>query len=187
MAPRGYQHFAGTAGGVEHVGVEAQLDRLLHRHGLGPRHLGEGLDHVVRIARVERDVHPVSRRALELRDAGRGGARLDGQQADIGPLGTRVVEQFGGAHGGAPCTRRHDAAAIVCKEDRVDQLRFAARKFGNKRHHDLVAANLLLQALQPLLDGCVHEFVRGHPLGQPLELLGELTPPGTMLVELFVE
>jgi hypothetical protein len=41
--------------------------------------------------------------------------------------------------------------------------------------------------VQPFLHGSVHELVRRHPLGQPLELLGELTPPDAMLVELFVE
>ncbi|MDH4417604.1 MAG: hypothetical protein QE485_10300 [Acidovorax sp.] len=41
--------------------------------------------------------------------------------------------------------------------------------------------------MQSLLHSSIHQIMRGHPLGQPLELLGELSPPGTMLVELFVE
>ena len=34
---------------------------------------------------------------------------------------------------------------------------------------------------------CIHQVVRGHPIGQPLELLGELPSPDAMLVKLFVE
>jgi len=37
------------------------------------------------------------------------------------------------------------------------------------------------------LHSCVHEVMRGHPIGQPLELLGELPSPDAMLVKLFVE
>ncbi|MNY46815.1 hypothetical protein D3C86_1820330 [compost metagenome] len=99
----------------------------------------------------------------------------------------RVIAQFGRTHGGPPGTRGHDAAPIVGEEDRIDQFRLATGKLCDKCHHDFVTANLFLQALQPLLHRRIHEFVRRHPLGQTLELLGELAPPDAMLVELFVE
>ena len=49
------------------------------------------------------------------------------------------------------------------------------------------ASALGFEAIQPLLNCSVHEFVVRHPLGQTVNLVGELTPPHAVLVELLVE
>ena len=113
-------------------------------------------------------------------------ARFDRQQAQAGrDLG--VVAQLGGAHGGAPGAGRHDAALVAREEDGVDQLRLAARKLGDEGDHHLVGAHLRLQATQAFLDGAIQQVVVLQPFGQQLQAQGELAPPGTVLVELFVE
>jgi len=70
MAPGRHQHLLGAFGALQRLGLEAQFYRLLDRHGLGAGDLGEGLEHALRVVRVQRDVQPVPRCALELRDAG---------------------------------------------------------------------------------------------------------------------
>ena len=79
VAPGRHQHVAGCVGSLQIVWVETQADGFLHRHAPAGRHLGEGLGHVVRIAGIQRNVHPMARRALELRDAGLGDPRFDRQ------------------------------------------------------------------------------------------------------------
>ena len=98
-----------------------------------------------------------------------------------------VVAQFGGAHGGTPGAGRHDAPPIFRKKDGIDQLGFATRELCHKGHHDLVAAHLILQALQTLLDGGIHQILARQPLRQLLELLRKSTPPRTMLAKLLVK
>ena len=46
-------------------------------------------------------------------------ARLDRKQAQAGRM-CGVIAQLGRAHRRAPCARRHDAATVAGKEDRVD-------------------------------------------------------------------
>jgi len=101
VTPGRDQYGIATAAVFQAGRVEAQLNRLFHRHGLGQRDLGEGFGHALRVVRVEWEIEPESRCALELRDAGVFQARLDGQQADVGAFRTRIEQQFGGAHGGA--------------------------------------------------------------------------------------
>ena len=126
MAPGRYQHFAGFIGAFQHVRVKAQGNRLFDRHGFGAGDLDKGLNHVIRVAEVQRDIHPVPRNPFELRHAGLGHAGLDGQQADIGALRTWVEEQLGRAHGGAPSLGRQHALAVGGEEQAVDQLGLAA-------------------------------------------------------------
>ena len=111
---------------------------------------------------------------------------IDGQQTQAGPQ-SGVIAQLGGAHGGTPGAGRHDAAAITGKENSVDQLGFAARKLGNKSHHDFVGADLVFKALETLLHSSVHQLVGVQPLGQTLQLLGKRTPPSAVQFKLIVE
>ena len=113
-------------------------------------------------------------------------ARFNGKKAQA-MRNLRVVAQLGGAHGGAPRTGRHDAPAVVGKEDGVDQLGLAARELGHEGHHDAVGTQLPFEPLQTFLDGGIHEIVRRHPLAQLLELPGEFAPPDAVLLELLVE
>jgi hypothetical protein len=68
------------------------------------------------------------------------GAGFDRQQADAGFPGG-VVQQLGRAHGGAAGGGGQDALAVVGEEDRVDQLGFTAREFGDEGHRQAVVAH----------------------------------------------
>ena len=78
MAPGRHQYLSRFAGRFQAVGVEAQLDGLLHRHGFAACDLGKGLGHVGRIAAVQGNIHPIARDAFELRNVGGAAACLDG-------------------------------------------------------------------------------------------------------------
>ena len=190
VAPHGHLHQALR---IRHwilvgqvVMPEPQRAGVLHADLAHFRDFFQGFGDLVRITDVQGDFLPAVGLDAPLRQALRLQPGFDGQQPKArGNAG--LVSQLGGAHGGAPGTRGHDPAPIVGEEDGVDQLRFAAGELGDERHHDLVAADLLLEPVQALLHGGVHEVVRGHPVGQPLELLGELPPPDAVLVELLVE
>ncbi len=187
MAPGRHQHLAGLAGRLQHVRQEAELDRLLHRHRLGLGHLGEGQGHVVRVARVERDIYPVPRDALELRHAGVGHARLDGQQADVGTLRARVEEQLGGAHGGAPGVRWQHALAVLGEEQAVDQLGLAAGELADEGQGDVVGAQQLEGALQAGVHGVRAEPVVRQPAAIARDLAHQLALPGDVGIYLLAE
>lgn len=190
VAPHRHVHHAAR---VDHrvvvwriVVPEAQGPRLVDRHAAHLGHLGQGLGHLLRVIDVESNLVPLVLLEAPLGQSLRLQAGLDGQQAKARRR-TLLVRQLGRAHGGAARARRHDAAAVVRKEDRVDQLGLAARELRDKRHHHLVAADLLFQALQAFLDGRIHQLVRTHPVRQLLELLRKRALPGAVLIELFVE
>ncbi|MCY1351268.1 hypothetical protein D9M69_375300 [compost metagenome] len=187
VAPGRHQHQAGLAGAFQGVRVEAELDRLFDRHRLGLRHLGEGLDHVGRVAEVQGDVHPVPGNALELRDAGLGQARLDRQQADVGAFRARVEEQFGGAHGGAPGLRGQHALAVGGEEQAVDQLGLAARELADEGQGDVVGAQQAQGGVQARLDALGAQSVLHQPAAIAGDLAHQLAFPGHVGPDLLTE
>src|SRR5206468_1319831 len=88
---------------------------------------------------------------------------------------------------GAPRARGHDATAVACKEDRVDQFGFAARELGNERDHDLAGSQLCLGVPQPLCNALIQQLVLVQPAGEPLEAVREIASPSAMLVELLIK
>jgi hypothetical protein len=146
----------------------------------------EGLASCAGIVDVEVDAVPLLGHHAPFHQRLRLQARFDGEQAQAG-RDFGVVAQLGGAHRGAPGAGRHDAALVAGEEDRVDQLRLAARELGDEGHHDLVGAHLAFEPAQPLLDGAIEQVVVLQPFGQQLQAQGELAPPGAVLVELLVE
>ena len=187
MAPGRHQHDARLAGAFQHVRVEAQLNGLLHRHRLGLGHLGKGLDHVVRVAEVQGDIHPVPGNTLELRHAGFGRAGLDRQQTDIGVFRARVEKQLGGAHGGAPGLGRQHALAVFGEEQAVDQLGLAARILADKGQGDVVGAQQFEGALQLGLNGVGIEAVVDQPAAIAGDLAHQFALPGHVGGDLLTE
>ncbi len=142
--------------------VEPVLARKRHRDALGLRHLRERFGHPIRRRHVERDRHPFVRVVLELGDRSVAGPGLDRQQADR-RLPRRVVEELGRTHRRAAGGRGQQALPEIGKEDRVDQLRFAAGKLGDEGDDQLV----LVQPLEQALDGEVGLAIGQFLLGQP--------------------
>ena len=103
--------------------------------------------HPVRRGEVERERHPLVGVVLEFGDRRLVEPRFDRQQPDR-RRPRRVVQELGRAHRRAARRRRQQPLAEVGEEDRVDQLRLAARELGDERDDELV----LLQALEQLLD-----------------------------------
>ena len=132
VAPHGNFHlavFVQHGGSVRVVGVvQAVARRFFHADFFRQADLADGFLHVAARIDVQGQDGPGGGQVAVV--AGRQvlRARLDGQQADRWRPGG-VVQQLGGAHGGAARARGQDALAIAGKEDGVDQLGFAARKF----------------------------------------------------------
>ena len=187
MAPGRHQYLATFAGAFEHVRVEAELDRLFHRHGFGFGHLAESQRHVGRVAGIQRDVHPVPRDAFELCDAGRGRARLDRQQANVGAFRARVEEQLGGAHGGPPGMRRQHALAVFGEEQAVDQLGLAARELADEGQGDVIGTQDLQRAFEFGLNGLGVEPIVFQPAAITRDLAHQFAFPGDVGVNLLAE
>ena len=152
-------------------------------------HFGDLLERIRQLGGVvhlQIDLKPFFRHQAPLDQSLRLQPRLDGQQAQARHH-VGVIAQFGRTHGGPPGACRHDAAAITGKENGIDQLGLSARELRNECHHDLVGAQLCLQLAHPVFDRRVEQALLFQPLGQQFEAQGEFTPPGAMLVKLFVE
>jgi hypothetical protein len=165
---------------------EAQRARLVLRDPAHLGHLGHGLGQPLGIADVDRDLGPARGLVAPVGERMRLQAGFDRQQAQLGRQ-RGVVAELGRTHGGAAGARRHDAPPVAGEEDRVDQLRLAARELGHEGHHDLAGADLRFEPAQPLGHRLVEQLVLGQPAGQPLQAVGEVAPPRTVLVELLVE
>ena len=96
---------------------------------------------------IERERLPLVGVVLELGDGRVLGAGLDRQEADR-RRARGVVQQLGRAHRRAARRRRQKARAEVGEEDRVDELRLAARELGDERDDELV----LMEPLDELRD-----------------------------------
>jgi hypothetical protein len=62
-----------------------------------------------------------------------------------------------------PAAGRHDALAVVGEEDRVDQLRFTAREFGDEGHRQAVVAQPRQRAFDALFGGAVQQGIAAGP------------------------
>ena len=156
------------------------------RHAPDLGHLVHGLRELLGVFDVDRDLGPVLGLVAPMRQRMRLEAGFDGQQAQAGRNGG-VVAQLGRAHRRAACAGRHDAAAVAGEEDRVDQLRLAARELGDEGDHDLAGAHLRLEVAQALGHALVQQLVLIQPARQPFEAVREVASPGAMLVELLIE
>jgi hypothetical protein len=165
---------------------EAPGPRQFHRDLAHLGHLGQRVGDLLGIVHIQRQLQPGLGARTPLAQALQRLAGIDGQQAQAG-LQLRLPAQFGRAHGRAPCAGRHQAAAVVGEENGVDQFGLAARELGHEGHHDLVAAHLGLQPLQPLLHRDVQQFLGLQPYAQRMQLLRKAPAPCAVLVELLVE
>ena len=150
------------------IGQRILIDQIVMPEPQGPcgieadrphvRDLFQRLCNLVRVPYIERDFHPPIRLQSPFGQALCLQTGLDGEQAKAWRhLG--VIPEFCGAHRGSPGACGHDAAAVVCKKNGVDQLGFAPRKLCNKRHHHFVASHLRFQTLQTLLHACIHQLM----------------------------
>ena len=108
--------------------------------------------------------------------------RLDRQQQERGRLVAAPAE-LDRAHRRAARRRRQDAPAGVGEEDRVDQLRLAARELGDEGDDELLAAEPLAQRGDLLGRLAVREVVLGEEARERLEPFAELGAPATEGVE----
>jgi hypothetical protein len=83
---------------------------------------------------------------------------VDRQQRQAGGL-VGVVAQLDRAHRRAAGGGGQDAAARVGEEDRVDQLRLAARELGDEGDDQLLARKPLAQRLEQVAGGLVEQVV----------------------------
>ena len=129
------------------LGEQPVLARERDRNALDLRDARERFRHPVRRGEIERERHPLVRVVLEFGDRRFVEPRLDRQQPDR-RRPRRIVQKLGRAHRRAAGRRRQQPLAEIGEEDRVDQLRLAARELRDECDDELV----LLQPLQQLLD-----------------------------------
>lgn len=190
MAP--HRHFD-PAVGIDH-GVVGSLVVMPKAPGPGLidgdlahlRHLGQRVGYLLRIGDIQRLLHPGVGTHAPLAEALRRLSGIDGQQTQTRRQ-LRLPAQLRRTHGGAACTGRHQPAAVMGKEDSVDQLGFAARELGHEGNHDLVGAHLLFQSLQALLHRGVQQILGHQPFTQLLQLGGKTPSPCAILTKLLVE
>ena len=103
---------------------------------------------LVRRGEIERHAHPLVGVVPELGDPGTLQPGLDRQQPDR--RRQRGIEgELGRAHRRAPRGRRQQPLAEIGEEDRVDELRLAARELRDERDDQLVLAKALLHVAEP--------------------------------------
>ena len=134
-------------------------------HALHLRHARQSFRHARCRREIEGKRRPLVGVILELGHRRIAGACLDRQQTDRRRQ-SRVVQQFGWAHRRAPGGRRQEPLSEVGEENRVDQLRLAARKLGDERDDELVLMESILQLLDLEVDLRVGEILLPQPLMQ---------------------
>ena len=75
-----------------------------------------------------------------------------------------VVQQLGGAHGGAPGAGGQQALLVVGEENGVDQFRLAARKLRDEGDIELVFRQPVEQVLQAQINLAVVQFLFVEPV-----------------------
>ena len=125
MAPHGHFH---PAIGIHHgvigfivVMPEAQRSSLIDGDLAHLGHLEQRVCNLLRIANIQRVLHPCIAAHTPLTQTLGRLTRVNGQKAQAGHQ-LSLPAQLCRAHGGAACARRHEAAAVVGKENSVDQL-----------------------------------------------------------------
>ena len=147
VTPGRYQYVAGVAAVVlQHVLVEPELAGLLGRYALGAGYLGQHFAHYFGVVLVQVVPDPVLRLLAQLLQGEFAGAGFDRQQQQVILVGAAVVEQLGGAHGGAARLGRQHALAIAGEEQGIDQLGLATGVFPGKGNGQLIF-NEQLQAI----------------------------------------
>ncbi len=142
--------------------IETERPCERDRHLLYLRDPRESRAQLAGVREIERKRHPFVGVAAEFADRRVLQSRLDRQQSDRRRLGG-VEEKFGGAHRRAARRRGQQARAEVGKEDRVDELRFAAGELGDERDDELVLAQPLEQLPDPEIDLRVGEILFAQP------------------------
>jgi hypothetical protein len=149
---------------------------LLLAHPLGARDLEQRLRELIRVAHVELEPAPGTRLRAHLGEREPLEARLDRQQQQRCRLVAAPAE-LDRAHRRAAGRRREDAAAGVGEEDRVDQLRLAARELGDERDDELLVAEPLAQRADLLRGLAVRQVVLGKEACQVLEAFAQRCAP----------
>ena len=159
---------------------EAQGQRFVLADPAGAHHFGQRLRQLVGRADVELDAGPGARLRAQLAERQPFEPAHDGQQRQ-GRRFFGVVGEFHRAHRRAPRRGRQHAAAGVGKEDRVDQLRLAARELGDERDDQLFAGEPPRQRLQRFVRRTVGQLVFAEivrELRQPLRQCGSPAAQG---------
>jgi hypothetical protein len=95
-----------------------------------------------------------------------------GSRASDGGL-LAVPAELDRAHRRPPGRRGQDAAAGVGEEDRVDQLRLAARELGDERDDELLVAEALAQRGDLVAGGALRQVVLAEEAGQRVDAQGQ--------------
>ena len=165
---------------------EAERARLLLGDPFGSRHLLQRLRELVGVADVEREAAPGARLGAHLAERKALETGLDRQQQQRRRLVAAPAE-LDRAHRRAARSGGQDAAAGVGEEDRVDQLRLAARELGDEGDDELFVTKSLAQGGDLLGGLAVGEVVlvekarerlrpfaqRGAPAAEGVETGGE--------------
>ena len=166
--------------------VQAHLGGLLGRHQDRLAHRIESLTQRGDVRHVDRDEAPVLVLMTQLGQRHRQQARVDRQQADA-HRHRRIIEQLGRAHRRAPGRRGHDALAILRKEDRVDQLRLAARELGHECHLQLGFVQPFDDLRQPGMQPCISQIRLGQPVTIALDGRLQRSPPAAIRLDLLTD
>jgi hypothetical protein len=118
--------------------------RLLLGDPFGSRHLLKRLCKLAGVTDVEREAAPGARLGAHLAEGQALETGLDRQQQQRRRLVAAPAE-LDRAHRRAARSRRQDAPAGVGEEDRVDQLRLAARELGDEGDDELFVTKSLAQ------------------------------------------
>ena len=149
---------------------------------LGARHLLQRLGELVGVADVEREAAPGARLGAHLAEREAFETGLDRQQQQRRRLVAAPAE-LDRAHRRAARRRRQDAAAGVGEEDRVDQLRLAARELGDEGDDELFVTKSLAQGGDLLGGLAVGEVVLVEKARQRLGPLAQRGAPAAEGVE----
>ena len=137
---------------------------------------------LVGVADVEREAAPGARLGAHLAEREALEAGLDRQQQQRRRLVAAPAE-LDRAHRRAARRRRQDAAAGVGEEDRVDQLRLAARELGDEGDDELFVTKSLAQGGDLLGGLAVGEVVLAEKARQRLDAFAQRGAPAAEGVE----
>ena len=186
VAPGGHLDLAVVVDGGVVVGrvvvPEAERARLLLADPFRARHFEQRLGELVGILHVEREPAPGARLAPHLAERQAFEARLDRQKEKRRGLVATPAE-LDRAHRRAARRGRQDAAAGVGEEDRVDELRLAARELRDERDDELLVAQTLAQRRDLIGRVALRELVLGEEAGERFEALAERGTPAAEGVE----
>ena len=109
---------------------------------------------------------------------------LDGQQLDVGAGSAGIVEQLGGAHGGAADAGRQQALPVMLAQDGIDELGLAAREFADKGQQDAVKPQGLERCCQAVIHVAVIQPLIVEPAAIARDLPRDCLLPGSKSLDL---